>query len=62
MTKKKRQWIFSADKHGFTWGPLSVVCIHSDDRGVMIELQSKRQAVQVWVTPTGLIRRRIPVA
>lgn len=54
------------DRYGFTYGPVSVVRVLFDDKGILLALQSKRQAFHVWVTPTGLIRvrptkQRIPV-
>lgn len=44
------------NRFGFTYGPVSVIRVLSDDKGILLALQSKRQAFHVWVTPTGLIR------
>jgi hypothetical protein len=47
----------SVTKYGFKFGPAEVTRIHSDDNGaVWIEVKGARGAVQVRVTPSGLVR------
>lgn len=59
MSKRKPcDHTLTTNRYGFTYGPVSVVRVLSDDKGILLALQSKRQAFHVWVTPTGLIRVR----
>lgn len=41
---------------GFTWGPITVVRLFDTPEGCAIEVQGDRQTVQIWATPTGLVR------
>ena len=44
-------------QYGFKYGPVEVTRIYSDEKGgVWLELKTKRSAMMVRVTPTGLIR------
>jgi hypothetical protein len=48
--------------YGFKWGPVEVQRWCSDDKGgVVIGLITKRESVEIRVTPTGLIRVGAPV-
>lgn len=48
------------DRYGFTWGPLKVQRLVSDETEtgywVVLGLSTPREEVQIYVTPTGLIR------
>ena len=47
----------STTQYGFKYGAAEVTRIHSDDKGaVWIEIKSEKNAVQVRITKTGLIR------
>lgn len=43
-------------EYGFVWGAAEVTRLMSDKRGVVMEISTPRQTVQVFVTPSGLIR------
>lgn len=44
-------------KYGFAWGPAQVVRLMSDPKwGVILEVKSGKQAVEIRITPSGLIR------
>lgn len=42
--------------HGFRFGAAKVECWMSDKRGNVIGITTPRQQVEVFVTPTGLVR------
>lgn len=43
--------------YGFTWGPADVIRIASDDKwGVMLEVRTPRQRLEIRVTPSGIVR------
>lgn len=50
---------FKEDQYGFTWGPLRVRRLMSDQtetgHRVVLELQTGRQTVKLYVTPTGIM-------
>lgn len=44
-------------RYGFEWGPLVISRVMSDDGwGVMVEIRTPRQSLNIRVTPSGLIR------
>ena len=43
-------------RYGFKYGPAEVTRIHSDERGVWIEVKGARGSIKVRVTPSGLVR------
>ena len=57
--KDKSRIPFQEDKYGFTWGPLRVRRLMSDQtktgHRIVLELQTERQTVKLYVTPTGIM-------
>ena len=47
-------------QHGFLWGSALVTRLFDDKRGVTIAVTTPRQTLQVFVTPSGLIRSDKP--
>lgn len=43
-------------KFGFRYGPVYVQRWCDDERGVLLGLVTKRQVLQIFVTPSGMIR------
>jgi len=44
-------------QYGFTWGPLEVERLVSDDKfGVVIKLKTNKESIDIRITPSGLIR------
>lgn len=52
----KKGYDLTEGRYGFRYGPATVVRLFSDKRGVGLMVQGNRQSVQLWVTPTGLVR------
>jgi hypothetical protein len=48
--------------YGFVWGPVAVERWASDEEGsVILGLTTKKETLEIRVTPTGLIRVGTPV-
>jgi hypothetical protein len=60
VMKDKNAAYFSEDRYGFTWGALTVERLVSDEtetgHRVVLGLKTPREQVDIYVTPTGLIR------
>ncbi len=47
---------FAESQYGFDWGALQVTRVLSHKGSVLLSLIGKRGSVDVWVTPTGMIK------
>lgn len=44
------------DQYGFKWGPVSIIRLTSDARGVVIGIKTPHESLDLMVTPRGRVR------
>ena len=42
--------------YGFTFGPATVARLYADRKGIGLEVSTRRERVQIDVTPAGIIK------
>jgi hypothetical protein len=48
-------------QYGFPWGPMTVQrLVHVEDRGYVLEVETKYQALQVYVSEKGRVIKTYP--
>ena len=62
VSGKRKRWRtdVEAERVGFRWGQVDCVRYFNHNRSKMIAIETDRQVVHVWVTPSGLIRAGKP--